>query len=106
MKKVDKTSKKPILSLDEARRKIREILQGHGTVWPISHCKDRMDERRVQMDDISYCLFWGNVDYGREPGDRENNVFRVSHTDIEDEPLTVVVQIDTRISQLICLTVF
>lgn len=47
----------PILSIDEARSKIREILQGQGRVWPIDHCKDRMYERDVQMDDILYCLF-------------------------------------------------
>ena len=95
-----------ILSIDEARAKIREILQGHGRVWPIDHCKDRMYERDVQMDDILYCLFWGSIDYGREPGDKENNVFRVSHFDIEGEPLTVVIQIDSEILQLICRTVF
>lgn len=95
-----------ILSIDEARTKIREILQGRGRVWPIDHCKDRMYKRDVQMDDILYGLFWGSADYGREPGDKENNVFRVSHSDIEGEPLTVVVQIDSEILQLICLTVF
>jgi len=95
-----------ILSIDEARSKIREILQGHGNVWPINHCKDRMDERDVEMDDILYCLFWGNVDYGREPEDRENNIFRVSHVDIEGEPLTVVIQINPDIFELICRTVF
>ena len=65
-----------------------------------------MNERDVQMDDILYCLFWGSVDYGRESGDKENNIFRVSHSDIEGEPLTVVVQIDPDIFQLICRTVF
>ncbi len=69
-----------------------------------------MYKRNVQMDDIIYCLFWGSfsgsVEYGKEPGDRENNVFRVSHVDVEDEPLTVVVQIAYDIFELVCTTVF
>ena len=95
-----------ILTIDEARSKIREILQGQGKVWPIDHCKDRMDLREVQMDEILFCLFWGSVEYGRNPGDKENNIFRVSHVDIEGEPLTITVQIDPDIFELVCLTVF
>ena len=95
-----------ILTLEQARAKIREILQGSGKVWPTDHCKDRMKARNVQTDDILYCLSWGSVEYGREPGDHENNIFRVVYTDIEGDPLTVVVIIDSNNQQLIWKTVF
>lgn len=95
-----------ILSIEEARSKIREIIQGHGTVLPSLHCRSRMIDRNVQMDDILYCLYWGNIEYGNDPGDEENNIFRIPHEDIEGEPLTVVVQIDIEENRLICLTVF
>jgi hypothetical protein len=105
-KKVDKSSTMTILTIEEARSKIREILRGHGRTWPVDHCKARMNERNVQMDDILYCLSWGEVEYGREFGDRENNIFRVVFTDTEGEPLTLVVLIDADNNRLICKTVF
>ena len=58
------------------------------------------------MADILYCLSWGEIEYGNNPGDKGKNIFRVSYEDIEGEPLTVVVQIEIEDQRLICLTVF
>ena len=84
----------PILSLKSAQSKIREILKGgHSTVFPTVHCKERILERNVQMDDIWHLLFWGTVEHGQESDDKAQNIFRVLGGDIEGESLTVVVQI-------------
>lgn len=97
----------PILSLNSARSKIREILKGgHSTVFPTVHCKERMIERNVQMDDILHLLFWGTVEHGQQLDDKAQNIFRVTGGDIEDEPLIVVVQIVIEDNRLNCISVF
>ncbi len=84
----------PILDLDAAKSTIREILQSPwGVVFLTRHCKERMEERNVQVDDILHPLFWGTIEPGQESGDAERNVFRVSGTDIEAEPLVTAVEI-------------
>jgi hypothetical protein len=97
----------PILDLDDAKSAIREILQTpRGVVFPTRHCKERMEQRNVQMDDILHLLFWGTVELGQEAGDAERSVFRVSGTDIEGEPLVVVVEIVKEENRLNCISVF
>ncbi len=96
-----------ILDLDAAKSAIREILQSpRGVVFPTRHCKERMEERNVQMEDILHLLFWGTVERGQESGDTESNVFRVSGADIEGEPLVVVVEIIKEENRLNCISVF
>jgi hypothetical protein len=104
-KKLTFPQQMPILNTEEARTRIREILKSE-VVWPANHCKEMMLWRNVQMEDIIHCLQWGIVEYGQEDGDKENNIFRVIWTDIEEEPLTVVVQIENEAERLRCLTVF
>jgi hypothetical protein len=104
---IDKTSKMPILELEAAKSTIREIIQSpQGVVFPTRHCKDRMEQRNVQMDDILHFLFWGTVELGQESEDAERNVFPVSGTDIEGEPLVVVVEIIEEENRLNCISVF
>ena len=97
----------PILDLDAAKSAIREILQSpRGLVFPTRHCKERMEQRNVQMDDILHLLFWGSVERGQESGNAERNVFRVSDADIEGEPLVVVVEVILEENRLNCISVF
>jgi hypothetical protein len=59
----------PILNLDAAKSTIREILQGpRGVVFLTRHCKERIEERNVLMDDILHLLFWRAVERGQDPG--------------------------------------
>lgn len=69
------------------------------------HCRQRLVERRAQIEDIVFLLNWGKVEPGQVEGDCEGQVFRVSGMDIDEEPLTAVVKIidDQR---LLIITVF
>ena len=97
----------PILDLDLVKSAIREILQSpQGVVFPTRHCKERMEQRNVQMDDILHLLFWGTVERGQESGDAKLNVFRVSGADIEGDPLVVLVEIIREENRLNCISVF
>ncbi len=57
------------------------------------------------MDDILFLLNWGNVEPGQEEGDCERQVFRVIGTDVEEGPLSIVVQLIDDYT-LLCITVF
>ncbi|MBM4300249.1 MAG: DUF4258 domain-containing protein [Deltaproteobacteria bacterium] len=94
----------PILDLDTAKSAIRDILQSPR--FPTRHCKERMEQRNVQMDDILHLLFWGTVELGQESGDAERNVFRVSGADIEGEPLVAVIEVILEENRLNCISVF
>lgn len=94
----------PKLEIDASRDKIREIVKS-GRIYYTRHCRERMYLRNVQMDDIIYVLLQGNIEQGQDEGDFESQVFRIIGTDVEEEPLTVVVQI-TNDQKLLCLTVF
>ncbi|MBW1954012.1 MAG: DUF4258 domain-containing protein [Deltaproteobacteria bacterium] len=97
-----------IVDISNARSLIREILtgQGHKRIFPTRHCRQRMAERQVHMDDIFQVLFWGEISPGAEPGDEEKGIFRISGKDLSDEPLTVVVQINPTDNLLTCISVF
>ncbi|MBI4644430.1 MAG: DUF4258 domain-containing protein [Deltaproteobacteria bacterium] len=83
-----------IVNIKEARSTIRKILQGgKGRIQPSPHCRQRMLERQVFMEDIFHVLFWGEVIAGQHPGDAEKNIFRVAGLDIEEVPLTLVIRI-------------
>jgi hypothetical protein len=97
----------PILEVEDARRAIREILKSPlGLVFPTQHCKERMIERNVQMDDVIHLLFWGTLEPGQKVGDLERNVFRVRGADLEGEPLVIVLAIEREENRLTCISVF
>jgi hypothetical protein len=97
-----------IVNIENARSLIRDILlgQGHKCIFPTKHCRQRMVERQVHMDDIFQVLFWGDIAPGVEPGDEEKGIFRVSGKDLSEEPLTIVVHINPADNLLTCLSVF
>ena len=101
-------SKMTIINIDNARSLIREILtgKGHKCIFLTRHCRQRMVERQVQMDDIFQVLFWGEIAPGVEPGDEEKGIFRISGKDLSEEPLTIVFQINPADNMLTCLSVF
>jgi hypothetical protein len=104
---IEKTSKMSILSIEDARSTIRKILQGDkGRIQPSPYCSRRMLERQVFMDDIFHVLHWGQISQGTHPGDVENNVFRASGVDLEDDPLNIVIRIIVSQEFIEVVTVF
>ena len=96
-----------ILSIEEARSTIRKILQGDGgRIQPSPYCRQRMLERQVFMEDIFHVLHWGQIGQGTHPGDVENNVFRASGVDLEEDPLNIVIRIIVAQEFIEVITVF
>lgn len=96
-----------ILSIEEARSTIRRILQGNkGRIQPSPYCRNRMLQRQVFMEDIFHVLHWGQISQGTHPGDIENNVFRDSGFDLEEDPLNIVIRIIVSEEHIEVITVF
>ena len=79
-----------ILDIQEVKNKIRRIAQkGHRGIALTRHCKKRMDERDVDINDILKVLNWGEVVHA--PDENSDMKFKISGADLEEEPLCVVV---------------
>ncbi len=89
---------------EEARRLLREIAKS-ACVRLTNHCRERMVERRVWMDDMLQVLLWGTIkDLHKNPGD-ESWACLVEGRDIEGDPLSVKVVILEADFAVLCITV-
>jgi hypothetical protein len=90
----------------EALRIIQRILKD-GILFFTQHCKDRMIIRDVQMQDIVYVLKNGKIT--REPERHQatgNWIYNVEGKSLEDEILTIPVDIDEEQTMIRLLTIF
>jgi hypothetical protein len=90
----------------EALRIIQRILK-NGTVFSTPHCKDRMIDRNIQMQDVVYVLKNGKIT--REPEIHQvtgNWIYNVEGKTLDDEILTVPVDIDEGKDTIRLLTIF
>lgn len=80
-----------IVDIQKVESQIRRIAKtGSLGVALSKHCKEeRMPERNVDFLDILNVLNWGKVVHLPDPN--TDMKFKVSHVDIEGEPLSVVV---------------
>jgi hypothetical protein len=79
-----------ILNIQEIKEQIRRIAQrGERGIALTKHCRERMIERNVDINDILHVLNWGNV--AHDPDENSDMKFKVQGNDLEGEPLCVVV---------------
>lgn len=78
-----------IINIPEIKRQIKRIAQSGGRGIALTrHARERMFERDVDINDILYVLNWGEVEH--DPDKDADLKFKVSWTDLEGEPLCVV----------------
>ncbi|MGD0970994.1 MAG: DUF4258 domain-containing protein [Desulfobaccales bacterium] len=79
-----------ILDIKEIQRRIRKIAQrGDRGIALTQHCKKRMEEKEVDINDILNVLNWGKVIH--DPGENADMKFKVIGEDLEGETLCVVI---------------
>jgi hypothetical protein len=80
-----------ILDIQQIEAQIRRIAKtGSRGVALSRHCREeRMPERNVDFQDILNVLNWGTVVH--DPDQNTDMKFKVSHVDLEGEPLCVIV---------------
>ncbi len=87
----------------EAREVLRDIAR-FGTVGLSDHCRERMKDRNVDMDDILQVLLWGEIT-DIERADSDAWRCTVKGNDIEGDELTFIAALNTR-TRLVCITVY
>lgn len=90
---------------DEAKQLLRKIAR-NGWVRLTRHCRDRMAQRQVLMDDMLQVLLWGHLKELRENPDCDNWECLVEGSDLEGDPLTVKVAILEHDFAVLCITVY
>jgi hypothetical protein len=91
------------MNRSEAEKRLREVAR-FGTIGLSKHCRKRMEERNVSMDDIVNVLSWGVI---TDIEDVEDDALKceVKGTDIEGDDLTFVAILSTA-DNVVCVTVF
>ncbi|SPD74426.1 hypothetical protein PITCH_A230112 [uncultured Desulfobacterium sp.] len=69
------------------------------------HCRERMAERDVTVDDILNVVHWGEVIEIEEDKEHGNWICTVKGVDIEGEELVFVAAIDENKGSVLCITV-
>lgn len=83
-----------ILNIQQIESQIRRIAKtGSRGVALTRHCREeRMPERNVDFQDILNVLNWGQVTH--DPDEDTYMKFKISHVDMEGEPLCVIVVLE------------
>ncbi len=68
------------------------------------HCRQRMAQRNVSMDDIRYVIQWGEVVSLEESPEYGNWKCTIKGVDIDGNELTFVAAVTE--NEIICITVF
>lgn len=93
------------MNKEEAENCLREIAK-YGYIQPSRHCRQRMQERHISMDDILYVLLWGSVTDIKYNKDHDSWQCNVKGKDIEGEPLVFVAGIHEYCQAVRCITVY
>lgn len=79
-----------IVNIQEIKNHLRRIAQRGGRGIALTkHCRERMEERGVDINDILKVLNWGEVIH--DPDENSDIKFKVLGDDLEGEPLCVVI---------------
>jgi Domain of unknown function (DUF4258) len=93
------------MDIQKAQQIIRNISKT-GFVATSRHCRERMLERNVIMDDILNVLLWGNVNDLEENQDSGEWKCKVEGMDLDDDELTLIVAFDVSDQSVLCVTVY
>ncbi len=70
------------------------------------HCRERMIERNVTVDDILYVIMWGEVVEVQKDEERQNWVAKVQGVDTDGNELIFIAGIDPNENSVLCITVY
>jgi len=93
------------MTKEDVKKCLREYAQ-YGCIQPSNHCREKMEERNINMDDIFNVLFWGEVETVDYNPDHDSWNCRVSGEDIDGEKLVFIAGIYGSCQTIRCITVF
>ena len=77
-----------------------------GCIKLSKHCRKRMLERNVTMDDILYVLMWGDVIEIKENIECQNWECKVKGTDTDGNELFFLAALNEHERSVLCITVY
>ena len=93
------------MTKSEAQKCFREFAK-YGCIQPTKHCRDRMQERNVSMDDALNVLLWGKVTEIKYNEEHDSWNSKIVGKDIEGEKLSFVAEVFETCHTVRCITVF
>lgn len=93
------------MTKDEAQKCFREFAK-FGCIQPTKHCKDRMHERGVSMDDALNVLLWGKITEMEYVKDRDSWKTKIVGKEIDGDTLIFVAEVYEHCQTVRCITVF
>ncbi|MDY0222088.1 MAG: DUF4258 domain-containing protein [Desulfobacterium sp.] len=93
------------MTKEDAQKCFREFAK-YGCIQPTKHCRDRMLDREVSMDDALNVLLWGTVTEMTYNDEHDSWKSKVVGKDIDGEKLTFVAEVYESCHTVRCITVF
>jgi hypothetical protein len=93
------------MTQDEIKNCLREFAQ-YGCFQPTKHCKGRMRERHISIEDVLYVLTWGEVTEIEYNEDHDSWKCKVTGNDVDGEELVFIAGVYEHCQTVRCITVF
>ena len=88
------------------KEEARDILKAYSRIGIdlTRHCRERMIERNVTVEDLRFIIEWGKITEIEESPQFDSCKCKIHGTDIDGEDLTFIAAISEKI--ILCITVF
>jgi hypothetical protein len=93
------------MTKEEIKRCLREFAQ-NGYFQQSKHCRDRMIERQITIDDVLKVMLWGEVTEIEYNQVQDSWQCKVTGTDVDNEPLVFIAGIYKSCYTVRCITVY
>lgn len=93
------------MTKEDAQNCFREFAK-FGCVQSTKHCKERMRERNITIDDVLHVLLWGQVTQIEYDSIHDSWKCKVKGLDIDGEELIFIASIYENCQTVRCITVF
>ncbi|NWH06688.1 DUF4258 domain-containing protein [Desulfobacter latus] len=93
------------MTVDEIKKCLRDFAR-YGCFQQSKHCRERMQERQVTIDDALNVLLWGQVSEIEYNEMNDNWQCKVTGTDIDGENLVFIAGVWEHCHTVRCITVY
>jgi len=94
------------MTKDEARTCFRDYVQYGGCIQTSNHCRDRMLERNINMDDMLNVLHWGEIETIEYDENHDSWKCKLKGKDIDGNELIFLTALYEPCHTVKCVTVF
>jgi uncharacterized OsmC-like protein len=89
---------------ERIKAQLREIVR-NGCIVTTNHFRERMAERGVVLDDVTFVISWGEVTKKKYDPMFENYEYTIKGVDIDDEEISLILAIDKQGDSIYLITV-